>query len=224
MWGRMTSFSSHWDQLHSNPRFRPHYPNDHVVRFMLGSRVFLEKGRARFLDIGVGAGRHCQLASNLGFAACGIDTSFVGLQHARLRLQETAPGHLLARASMLVLPFADSSFAVVLSFGVLYYGTAAEMKQAIAEAHRVLAPGGRAMVVSRTVDDHRFGKGKELGHNTFQLDIADTNELGAVVHFLNAEDIQPYFAAFSQVTFEKTETTSANRTRLDSDWLITVQK
>jgi len=220
----MTDAWSHWDQLHSNPRFRPQYPNDHVVRFMLGSRSLLEKGRTRFLDIGVGAGRHCKLASDLGFETYGIDTSFVGLQHANQRLGETDPGHLLSHASMLALPFADSSFKVLLSFGVFYYGTAAEMKQAIAEAHRVLVPGGRAMIVSRTVDDYRFGKGEELGHNTFRLNIADTNEFGTVGHFLNEGDVEPYFAASSRVTFEKTETSTANRTRLDSDWLITVEK
>jgi SAM-dependent methyltransferase len=220
----MTDGSAHWDKLHSNPRFRPQYPNDHVVRFMLGNRSFLEKGRARFLDIGVGAGRHCKLASDLGFETYGIDTSFVGLQHANQRWGETHPGHLLARASMLALPFADSSFRVVLSFGVFYYGTAAEMKQAIAEAHRVLVPGGRAMIVSRTVDDYRFGKGEELGKNTFRLDIADTNEFGTVEHFLNEGDVESYFGAFSRVAFEKTETSTANRTRLDSDWLITVEK
>jgi SAM-dependent methyltransferase len=220
----MTKASAHWDELHENPRFRPQYPNDHVVRFLMGSRALLENGGARFLDIGVGAGRHCKLASDLGFETYGIDTSFVGLQHAGQRLRETASRHLLVQASMLALPFADFSFKVVLSFGVLYYGTAAEMKQAIAEAHRVLARGGRAFVVLRTVDDYRFGKGKKLEHNTFQLDIAETNELGTVEHFIGAEDIKIYFSAFSRINFEKTETTSANCTRLDSDWLITVEK
>jgi SAM-dependent methyltransferase len=193
---------------------------------MLGSRALFENknGGVRFLDIGVGAGRHCKLASELGLTTYGIDTSFVGVQHARQRLGETASRHLLAQASMLALPFADLSFQLVLSFGVFYYGTAAEMKQAIAEAHRVLVPGGRALIVLRTVDDYRFGKGRKLEHNTFQLDISETNELGTVGHFLEAGDIDPYFAAFSRRSFEKTETSSANRTRLDSDWLITVEK
>jgi SAM-dependent methyltransferase len=219
----MTDTSSHWDHLHNHPRFRPQYPNDHVVRFLMGRRGLLENSRARFLDIGVGAGRHCKLASDLGFETFGIDTSFVGLQHTRVRLGET-PRHLLAQASMLALPFADSSFSVVLSFGVFYYGTADEMKQAIAETYRVLGPGGKALIVLRTLDDFRFGKGKRLGHNTFQLDIADTNELGTVEHFVGAADIEQYFSDFSQISFEKTETTSANRTRVDSDWLITVGK
>jgi SAM-dependent methyltransferase len=220
----MTDPSSRWDQLHQNSRFRPQYPNDHVVRFLMGSRRLLENRTARFLDIGAGAGRHCKLASDLRFDACGIDTSFVGLRHAHQRLGENASKHLLAQASMLALPFADCSFRVVLSFGVFYYGTVDEMKRAIAETYRVLEPGGRALVVLRTLDDYRFGKGKELGNNTFQLDIADTNELGTIEHFVGAEDVRSYFAAFSKISFEKTETTSANRTRVDSDWLITVER
>jgi SAM-dependent methyltransferase len=216
--------SSHWDQLHHHPRFRPQYPNDHVVRFLMRRRAFLKNGRASLLDIGAGAGRHCKLASDLDFETYGIDTSLVGLQHARKRLQGTGSSQRLVRASMLALPFADSSFQVVLGFGVFYYGTADEMRQAITEAHRVLTLGGKAFVVLRTLDDYRFGKGKQLEVNTFQLDIADTNEIGTVEHFIGAEHIGAYFAAFSRVEFEKTETTSANCTRLDSDWLITAEK
>ena len=125
---------------------------------------------------------------------------------------------------MSALPFADSTFQLVLSYGVFYYGTGDEMRQAIAETHRVLIPGGRAFVVLRTLDDYRFGKGRKLEENTFQLDIADTNEFGTVEHFLPAEDIDQYFAAFAKISFEKTETTSANRSRVNSDWLITVEK
>ena len=83
----MFDASSHWDQLHKEPRFRPIYPNDHVVRFLMTNRELLEKHHpARFLDIGLGAGRHTKLAAELGFRAFGMDISFVGLQHARERL------------------------------------------------------------------------------------------------------------------------------------------
>jgi hypothetical protein len=159
----MTDASSHWDQLHKNPRFRPQYPSDHVVRFLMGSRPLLENGGARFLDIGVGAGRHCALATDLGFEPYG---------------------------------------------GLILRSSACSMRVS-----------GAARRLHETVDEYRFGKGKKLSHNTFQLDIADTNELGTVQHFIAAEDINLYFSAFSHITFEKTETTSANCTRLDSDWL-----
>jgi SAM-dependent methyltransferase len=221
----MFDSSAHWDQLHEKPRFRPLYPTDHVVRFLMGNRELLEKHYpALFLDIGVGGGRHTKLAAELGFHAFGIDISFVGLKHARERLHATKLHAGLAHASMLALPFRDSSFTAVLSYGVFYYGTGDEMRQAIAELHRVLVPGGKAFVVLRTTDDYRFGKGERLAHNTFRLNISETNELHTTEHFVGLDDIPAYFAKFSQVSFEKTETTFGDRSGVNSDWLITAEK
>jgi hypothetical protein len=107
---------------------------------------------------------------------------------------------------------------------VFYYGTANEMRQAIAEVHRILTPGGKAFVVLRTNEDYRFGKGIQVEHNTFQLSISETNELHSTQHFLAAEDVPVYFASFAQLSFEKTETTFGNRSGINSDWLITVDK
>jgi SAM-dependent methyltransferase len=218
----MANVALHWDQLHQNPRFRPRYPNEHVVRFLMANKA--ATGGKRFLDIGCGAGRHMQLASDLGFEPYGVDTSMTGLHHAQQRQRSMNIRSTVARASMLALPFAEGSFGLVLSFGVFYYGTADEMQQAIAEAHRVLASDGRLFAILRTTQDYRFGKGQQLAARTFRLKITDTNEYDTVQHFLAAEDIAAYFGNFSHVGFEKTETTSANRARLDSDWLITAQK
>ncbi|MGH9510882.1 MAG: class I SAM-dependent methyltransferase [Terriglobales bacterium] len=217
--------ATHWDYLHQNPRFRPSYPSEPVVRFMMGNRKALEKGSgARFLDIGVGAGRHAKFSADLAFAPFGIDISLVGLQHAREQLRQAGVRAHLAEASMLALPFKNGSFEVALSYGVFYYGTAAEMKRAIDETYRVLSPGGRAFIVVRTTSDCRFGKGQQIESNTFRLTMTETNEEGTVQHFLAADDIPKYFSQFSRVTFEKSETTFANRRFINSDWLITLEK
>ena len=164
------------------------------------------------------------LAAELGFSAFGIDISFTGLSHARERLHQNNLIASVAIASMAMLPFAEASFHAVVSYGSFYYGSAQVMQQAIAEAHRVLAPGGKSFVVLRSTDDYRYGKGRELGPNTFELDISETNELGTTQHFLGAEDIPEYFTLFSKVSFEKAEWTTCGRTRLNSDWLITAEK
>ena len=220
----MNDAASHWNELHESPRFRPTYPNDHVVRFLLATRGLSKTMPARFLDIGVGAGRHAKLAAELGFSPYGVDISRVGLTHAYQRFADAGTPLLLVQASMLRLPFADHSFHAVLSFGVFYYGRAEEMKRAIHETRRVLAPSGRAFVVLRTTADYRFGKGLEIEPNTFQLSISDTNELGTVQHFLAAPDVHDYFGDFSQLSFEKTETTFSDRAHVNSDWLITAEK
>jgi len=221
----LPDLSTHWDQLHGSERFRPRYPNDHVVRFLMANRTVLDSGIGnRFLDIGAGAGRHMRLASETGFEPYGVDTSLVGLRHTNQLIRDLRLSSRAVQASMLALPFADQSFAVVLSFGVFCYGTVDEMQRAIGEAQRVLAANGRMFAVLRSTDDYRFGRGERLAENTFRLNITETNECNTVQHFLCANDIPEYFKSFSQVGFEKTETSTANRTRVDSDWLITAKK
>jgi SAM-dependent methyltransferase len=217
----MSDPMSHWDLLHEQQRFRPVYPNEHVVRFLMASRIaFGTHPPPRFLDIGAGAGRHTKLAAELGFEAFGTDISFTGLDYARKRLHQSGYPVRLVQASTLALPFQHHSFTVALSYGVFYYGTANEMKGAISEMRRILVPGGRALV-QRTPDDYRFGRGRQLEHNTFQLEIAETNECGSIQHLLTADDVPGYFVDFSRLTFERTDTTFASRTGVNSDWLVT---
>ena len=223
----MPDAAAHWDRLHQNPRFRPIYPNENVVRFLISNGLYATKKKTtqpRFLDIGVGAGRHLKLASELGFSPYGIDLSFVGLQHANRWLSDLHIQPYLTQASMNSLPFADSSFDFVLSYGVFYYGTSHEMKNSINEAYRVLVNAGKLLVVLRTTQDYRFGKGEQLERNTFRLNIEETNEYHTVQHFLTEEDISAYFEAFSRTDYEKSETTFANHSCLNSDWLITAEK
>lgn len=164
------------------------------------------------------------LAADLGFFPVGTDVSQNGLHHARQRLVGHHVPHAVVYAGMTDLPFADNTFPVVLSYGVFYYGTAGDMRKAIHEALRVMCLGGRILVVLRSTRDYRFGKGEQLERNTYRLEISDTNEFGTTLHFLTATDIAEYFRDFAQVSFERSELTFGNRSRLDSDWIITAEK
>ena len=221
----MSDDLSHWNRLHGNPRFCPRYPNDNVVRFLISGPTGAGKGTLpRFLDIGTGAGRHLKLAAEMGFRPYGIDFSLVGLRHAERWFSDLNLRAYLVQAFMGSLPFADSSFDRVLSYGVFYYSTADHMKKSIGEAYRVLTQPGKLFVVLRTTSDYRFGKGEQLERNTFRLNITETNEYDTIQHFLAEEDIPAYFAAFSCMSYEKTETTFADHSRMNSDWLITAEK
>jgi SAM-dependent methyltransferase len=213
-----------WDSLHEQARFRPAYPNEHVVRFLAGQTAAGSPEGRRALDIGVGGGRHAILLAAFGYEVDGVDISAEGLRHARAVMARNGAAARLQEAPMDALPFPDESFDVAISFGVFYYGTADAGRVAIGELHRVLKPGAHAFVVMRTTRDFRYGKGDDLGGDAFRLLIDDTNENGTVQHFLSAEGVQAAFAGYSQLGFELTETTFADRTGCDSDWLITVRK
>lgn len=222
MSGRTADATRFWDRLHTQRRFRPQYPSEHVVRFVRG---LPENGPGRrALDIGCGGGRHTVLLASSGFAVDAVDISEEGLVHTRAALDAAGFDATLTVAPMTALPFADETFDTVVSYGVFYYGTAAEGRAAVSELHRVLRPGGRAFVVVRTRDDYRYGKGNEIEPGTFVIGIDDTNERDTIQHFLGEDDVVERYASFSQVEFELTETTFRGRTAKNSDWLIAVTK
>jgi SAM-dependent methyltransferase len=216
----------HWDDLHLNARFRPIYPSEPVVRFLMERfRNRLDRGdRLSALDIGVGGGRNTRLLCELGFDTFGIDISAEGLKQTELVLARLGFRPTLKRARMTDLPLEPNSFDAAICYGVFYYGTASEMRQAIGELHRVLKPGGDAFVVVRTTDDFRYGKGRVLEPDTYLLTTAETNEEGTIQHFLSEQSLRASFSGFSELEFERTETTLSARTRKDSDWLVSLRK
>lgn len=90
----------------------------------------------RILDAGCGTGGNARFLQRYGHVV-GLDLAPEALQLGSERL----PG-VLARGSVLELPFADASFDLVTSFDVLYHRAVPDERVALREAARVLRPGG----------------------------------------------------------------------------------
>jgi ubiquinone/menaquinone biosynthesis C-methylase UbiE len=192
------------------------------VRFVRGLPD--EAASIRALDIGCGGGRHTLLLAREGYEVDAVDISEEGLRHTAAALTAAGVRASLVAASMTELPFGDGTFDVAVSYGVFYYGTLSDGCAAVDELWRVLRPGGRAFAVVRTDRDYRAGKGVQVERGTYRLEVTDTNEFGTVQHFLSEDDVQAVYGAFSSLAFELSETTFADRSKTNSDWLVSVIK
>jgi arsenite methyltransferase len=113
------------------------------------------------IEIGCGGGaflRDVALAVGKTGRACGIDISAEQIDGAR-ELCADAPAAELHVASALELPFGDSEFDAAFSVQVLEYIEAVD--DALAEAARVLKPGGRFVHLATLWDSVVFNAGNE---------------------------------------------------------------
>lgn len=106
-------------------------------------RALIGQGIGRFVDIGTGTGRMIELFGGDAAHATGIDRSPEMLRLARAKLGDAAVDW--RQGDVGALPLNDASADTVIMHQVLHYIPAPEV--ALREAARIVAPGGRLLIV-----------------------------------------------------------------------------
>lgn len=152
---------------------------------LLGDRAV-----GRLLDIGTGTGRMVELLGPRAASAIGVDRSPEMLRLARGKIEAAGLAHAEVRhADMYALPRADGSADTVVLHQVLHFADAPGT--VIAEGARVVAPGGRLLVVDFAPHDREELRARHaharLGFDDAQvggwmraagLDVTATRQLG----------------------------------------------
>jgi ArsR family transcriptional regulator len=135
-------FATHaeaWDTIRSL-----HVPESAVERAI--AEALADRPLGTLLDIGTGTGRMIELLGPDAAQALGVDRSSEMLRVARVKLDKAGIADAsLRQADMYALPLPDGSADSIVIHQVLHY--AHTPAAAIAEAARVLSPGGRLLVV-----------------------------------------------------------------------------
>lgn len=106
---------------------------------------FADQAGRRVLEIGCGAGGDLLRFARAGARVTGVDLSPHSIALARRRFELVGLPADLRVADAEALPFPDGRFDLVYSWGVLHHTP--DTPCALAEAARVLAPGGRACIM-----------------------------------------------------------------------------
>lgn len=135
-------FNAHaaeWDAMRSL-----HVAESEVEAAIRG--VLADRHVGRLVDIGTGTGRMIELLGAGAESAIGIDRSPEMLRLAREKLSSTGLQNVeLRQGDMFALPLLSGTADTVIIHQVLHY--AQQPQAVIAEAARLLAPGGRLLVV-----------------------------------------------------------------------------
>src|SRR6266581_9174520 len=111
----------------------------------------------RVLEIGCGLGTDGAQFAKAGADYTGIDLTEAAVQLARKRFQLDGLSGQFETADAEHLSFADESFDLVYSHGVLHHTP--DTTCAVREIHRVLRPGGRAIVMLYHRDSYNYRVG-----------------------------------------------------------------
>jgi len=133
-----TNHAEVWDQIRSL-----HVAESEVERAI--ERALGNRPLGRLVDIGTGTGRMIELFGPRALQAIGIDRSSEMLRLARVKLEAAGIQSSLRQGDMYSLPLDDQSADSIIIHQVLHY--AHSPAAAIAEASRVLAPGGTLIIV-----------------------------------------------------------------------------
>lgn len=198
------------------------YRYSEYAPWMPGLMGFAEFGGARLLEIGCGMGSDLLQFARGGARCVGIDLTprSIEISQHRFRLYGSDGAFMISDGEQ--LPFRDGSFDVVYSNGVLHHTP--DTEGAIREVHRVLRPGGVAIVMlyhrnslnywveivlRRGLLGAEFLRGRSAEEIMSRVIEHSEHEARPLVKVYSRREARALFRSFSDVTVEVEQLTRA---------------
>jgi SAM-dependent methyltransferase len=185
----------------------------------LGFYPYLERyvpadfGGKKVLEVGLGYGTLGQLIASRNADYYGADIAEGPVANMRRRLSWLGlPEDHAVQASVLELPFADATFEYVYSIGCLHH--TGDLERSVQEVHRVLVPGGRAVVMlynRHSLRRARYAVARILpGRRDESLDdelrgvydAHDSGEAAPHTDFVSRSEVRRLFSDFASVRID----------------------
>jgi len=213
-----------WEQYHRDLEANGHallWPDDAVIRFL--NAVVLPRGQRRILEVGCGAGRHVLLFARSGLEVVGTDLAQSALDFTRRRLEQEGLGDVrLEQAHAAELPFESGSFDALLAWRFLHVLDRDAARAALAEAARVVRPGGSVLFGTRSPrsTNHALVQQGRAADPDFAYQNGQLSERAVADVYYTREELQALFADFKELEIDHIEWTRRNGTFTVAYWSI----
>ncbi len=127
------------------------------------------RGIKKVLDAGCGLGRHTAVIAKMGFETFAFDRSEYAVNYTINKMQSLNYKSEVVKGNFEKIPFPDKSFDLVIAYCSSIYLPLEELKQAIAEMHRVLNDSGYLYITFMSTQHKEYARGPMLEKNTFFL-------------------------------------------------------
>jgi cyclopropane fatty-acyl-phospholipid synthase-like methyltransferase len=191
-----------WDDVTTQKSGGQWYPAEPMIR--LTARFIqrrtgidsydVERPTNHVLDIGCGNGNHALFFAEQGLSAAGVDVSESAIELARQRATGRGLDIDFEVGDAADTSWADDTFDLVVSDGVLDHVSFSEAKSILAEIRRVSTPDAYIFLSLRSTADSEFRRGEEVEENTYVLQ--EGYEKGMLQHFFDRSSIEELLAGY----------------------------
>lgn len=157
------------------------------------SDFFRKNGLKNIFIPGFGYGRNAKVFIDKGIQVTGIEISETAIDLAN---KEFGNSIIVHHGSVSSMPFDQQMYDGIFSYSLLHLLNAEERKKLIAACYNQLKPNGYMIFVSISKMDFRYGKGKEVGLDTFEM------WPGLTLYFYDSDSIKADFGNFGLVDAE----------------------
>jgi ubiquinone/menaquinone biosynthesis C-methylase UbiE len=161
------------------------------------SDLLLNNLKGKVLELGCGDGKTTVALVETGLSVVGLDLSRTALSSSKKRINSDRL--ILVQGDAIELPFKAESFDSVAAVHLIDHLLSTDRSKVVCEIDRVLRPGG--IIVGRffSIDDMRFGKGKEIEPNTF------LKENGIFNHYFIESEVIELFAGYHLISINSSK-------------------
>lgn len=162
---------------------------------------------------GFGYGRNAQVFYDDGFEVTGIEISPTAIERARKYFGNDTTIH---KGSVTDMPFDAKQYQSIYCYSLLHLLNKADRKKLIADCYSQLETKGLMVFVALTVNDKRFGVGKEIDKNTYH------SPNGLNLYFYDEASIEEEFGNYNIQEAKEINEPEINPT--EKHWMIVCEK
>lgn len=165
------------------------YPSESVVRFLAAVSSRHPEG-SRALDIGFGSAQHLRLLAEWGYKTSGTEMLASALKLAMREMKECPQLDELILGDLDDERLQQSAYSIAIAWGVVFLKPRAGVAWNLAQAWRLLLPGGDFCVNFRTKDNWFASFGEEIEPGFVRLDERAGPYAGTEYCFLERSEIE----------------------------------
>lgn len=154
-----------WDKAHQQNQVK--HSSDEGTNFAKEVESQIPKN-SNILELGCGAGNDAAFFALAGHRVIATDFSQSAIDKNKEKYKEIPNLGFEVLDMENSFPFEDQSFDVIYARLSLHYFTDKKTKEIFSELSRVLKSGGTLVFICKSVDDPRYGEGREIEKDMFE--------------------------------------------------------